>query len=330
MLRKQFSTAFLLWCLIFMSQQIHAGEPIRIGWVNAMANTPVLIGHQLGYFKQNGLNVELRRFNSGPLIKRALEAGDLDVGYVGMPPVYHAYASGMDLKIIAKVNYGQAALIAGKNSNIKTLADLKGKRIAGVRKGSGMDVLLRAFVLKDQAKLDPEHDVKIIHMRTNMMDASIDHGVVDAAFSWEPYVSQAVLGGHADVLLDIHKVIPHYPWYVIAATKKARAEKRAELIKLLKAHKQAVKYLNSSQSAGNELIKEVFRLGRLVHYTGESVTADQIVEHARMRLGWQAEFMNQDKQFLQKLMDYSYQLGFIHKKLNADELIDYSIIKAAR
>lgn len=51
-------------------------------------------------------------------------------------------------RILAKVNYGQAAVIVDAKSPINSLEQLKGKKLAGVKKGSGMDVLLRGYVLK--------------------------------------------------------------------------------------------------------------------------------------------------------------------------------------
>ena len=52
-----------------------SAEKLRIGWVTAMGNTPLLVAKYNGFFSQQGVKVELVPFDSGPLIKRALEAG---------------------------------------------------------------------------------------------------------------------------------------------------------------------------------------------------------------------------------------------------------------
>lgn len=291
-----------------------------------MANAPVLVAEQKHYFQKNGLNVHLQAFSSGPLLKRALEAGDLDVAYIGMPPVYHANAEGLNLRIIAKVNFGQASLIVRKNSTIHSLRDLRNRKIADVRSGSGMDILLRGFILTELARLDPITDVKLVHMRTNMMGASIQHGVVDAAFTWEPYVSQSVLLGHARVLLDVNKAIPGYPWYVVAATRQARNNRRGDLKKLLRAHQQAITYLNSSKTAASKIISQAFELEKIVSLAGPPLTSEAIIKEARTRLGWQAEFSPSDKRFLQRLIEYSYTLGMIPAPRTADDLLDNSLL----
>lgn len=62
---------------------------LRIGWVFAMANAPALIAKEKGYFKEEGLDVEILSFTSGPIVHQALAAGELDMAYIGSPPVYH-------------------------------------------------------------------------------------------------------------------------------------------------------------------------------------------------------------------------------------------------
>ena len=75
--------------LAFLSSTGIAAEKIKIGWVFAMANAPVLVADKKGYFKDQGLEVELLPFKSGPLVHQALSAGELDMAYIGSPPVYH-------------------------------------------------------------------------------------------------------------------------------------------------------------------------------------------------------------------------------------------------
>ncbi len=50
-----------------------------------MANAPALIAEQQGFFKQEGLDVELKGFGDGPVIQQAVAAGELDVAYIGAP-----------------------------------------------------------------------------------------------------------------------------------------------------------------------------------------------------------------------------------------------------
>lgn len=317
----------VLFLLIFTlaSGNVFAAQKIKIGWVFAMANAPVVIAKEKGYFKELGLDVEILSFTSGPIVHQALAAGELDMAYIGAPPVYHWFSRGLDSRILAKVNYGQAAILVGKNSGIDSIEQLKGKKMAGVRKGSGMDVLLRGYVLSQAGKMQPDKDIQVIPMKPGNMGPSIESKVVDGAFTWEPFTSEYELRGSTKVIFDMNKAIPKYPWYIIMAMPEALKTKHDEIQKVLQAHKKAVEFLNSSPDAGNDIIAKTFRLKAIKDpESGKEIPATAIVAQARKRLGWEWNLNDKDVGFIQNLMDYSYNLGYIRKKLKAEEIIDSS------
>lgn len=303
----------------------HADDkPLRIGWVYAMANAPALIAEKKGFYADEGLKVDIRSFGDGPVVQQAVAAGEIDVAYVGAPPVYQWFSRGLEGKIIAKVNYGQAAVIADSDKSIKTVADLRGKKLAGVAKGSGMDVLLRGFVLKEYAKLDPDRDVSIIPMPPGNMNAALDRNVVDAAFSWEPFVSQSLLQGTSRLVLDVNKALPNYPWYVIMAVPKTLQDRPDDLVKLLRAHRKAIAFLRDHPDEANRIIADAFKLEAIRTTDGKTIQPDAIVKEARKRLGWSDRLETTDLQFIQRLMDYSLSLGFMTKPLKVEQVVDLS------
>lgn len=308
-----------------------AAEPLRIGYVMAMANAPVIVAEKLGYFQAEGLAVDVKALGDGPVIQQALAAHELDVAYVGTPPVYQWYARGLKSVILAKVNYGQAAVLTRANGPIKTLADLKGHKLAGVKKGSGMDVLLRGYVLKENAKLEPDTDVEIVDMPPGNMNAALDRGIVDAAFSWEPFVSQALLRGSARLLLDVNQALPQYPWYVVIGLPETLRDRPDDVVKLLRAHRKAIAYLNEHPAEANKIIADAFKLETVQRADGSSVSGEEIVAEARKRLGWSAELKDADLQFIQRLMNYSNELKFMDAQIPLKDLVDTSYLqKAAR
>jgi len=306
-----------------------ANPPLQIGYVFAMANAPVLIASQEGFFKAQGLQVELTPFADGPAIQQAIAAGRIDVAYTGAPPVYQWYAHGLDLRILAKVNYGQAALVARSDGPIHNLADLRGSRIADTSRGSGMDVLLRGFVLQDTAKLDPDKDVSLVQMPVGNMNAALAAGVVDAAFEWEPFVSQEVLRGSGRVVFNVNQALPFYPWYVIASTTAVINQRPDDLIKLLRANHAAIAFLNDHVAQSDEIIATAFKLQPEKSPDGTVVTPVQIVAAARGRLGWSDNLAASDIAFIQRLMNYSFQMGLLRQPLKANDVIDTSLFARA-
>lgn len=300
-------------------------DKVRIGWVFAMANAPVVVAQEKRFFEEAGLEVELISFTSGPLVHQALAAGQLDMAYIGAPPVYHWFSRGLKSQIVAKVNFGQAAVLANKDSGIKTLADLRGKKLAGVRKGSGMDVLLRGYVLGREGKLKADKDVQIVPMPSGNMGASMEAGVVDAAFVWEPFASQSELRGKSEVIFDMNEAVPEYPWYVVMALPDFLRDHRDSVRKVVSAHKRAVAFLNSSDNAGNDIIAKAFKLRSITNESGQSFSGADIVARARGRIGWAAEITDRDMAFFQGLMDDSLALGYIKTPLQASQLVDLSL-----
>ncbi|WP_335944198.1 ABC transporter substrate-binding protein [Pseudomonas sp. G166] len=308
-----------------------AGEekPLRVGYVFAMANAPALIADKQGYYREQGLNVDLKALGDGPVIQQALAAGELDVAYVGTPPVYQWFSRGLQSRILAKVNYGQAAVIVDAKSPITRLDELKGKKLAGVKKGSGMDVLLRGYVLKEKAGLDPDKDLDIIDMPPGNMNAALERGIVDAAFSWEPFVSQSVLRGSSRILLDVNQALPNYPWYVVIALPKTLQERPDDVVKLLRAHRKAIAFLNEHPVESNRLIAEAFKLEAVQGTDGKTIAPEAIIAQARNRLGWSADLQAADIQFIQRLMNDSHDLGFIDTTLKTEQIVDTSYLEQA-
>ena len=302
------------------------GTKIRIGWIYSMANAPAIIAEKKGYFLEQGLSVSLKSYKVGPDLYKDVKAGKIDIAYIGVPPIYHSHAKGLKNKIIAKVNYGQSSVIVHNNSTVKKIEDLRGLKLAGYKTGSGMDVLLRGYILSELAGINPRSDVNIITISPEKMGSAIEQKTVAAAFSWEPFTSKYLLRGNTKIILDVNKEIPRYPWYVIMAMPKAIKNKRAGIVKVIKAHKKAIAFLNSSPTAGDKIITQAFNLTPVKNKQKRVYSSAEIIAQAKKRLGWQARLTRNDARFMQKLVNYSYKLGYIKNKINVNDIIDISFL----
>ncbi|MDQ7968863.1 MAG: ABC transporter substrate-binding protein [Oxalicibacterium faecigallinarum] len=307
------------------SLSTHAQDkPLRIGWVYALGNAPAVIADRKGFFREEGVNVEIKSFGDGPVVQQALSSGELDMAYIGVPPVYQWYARGLNSRILAKVNYGQAAVITQADSKIKEVKDLKGGKIAGIAKGSGMDVLLRGYVLKEASGLEPDRDINVVSMPAGNMTAALDRNLVDAAFTWEPFISTALLRGTSRVVLDVNKAIPQYPWYIVMGMPRTLAQRPDDVLKVLRAHHRAIDFLNKHPDEANRILAEAFEIAPVKTADGREIAPVKVIEEARKRIGWSDRIENSDLQFIQRLINYSRSLGFLNKDLKATEFIDTS------
>src|SRR5215204_5299151 len=103
----------------------------------------IIMKHQRTLEKRYpGLKVEYRVLPSGAAITNGMISGQIDVGAMGTAPFLVGYARGIDWKLIAPLNEADLWLMA-KDPNIRTLADLRGKRIATPTNTSIQAVVLR-------------------------------------------------------------------------------------------------------------------------------------------------------------------------------------------
>lgn len=327
MQRRSIIAGILAGLLLLSVSHAMAAEKLRIGWVYAMANAPAIVAEKQGLFKKYGIDVEVIEFTSGPLLFQALAGQQIDIGYVGFAPATHWYGRGLKTTTVAKVNYGQSAVLVRKDSGINNLQDLKGKKIAGVRKGSGMDALLRGYVLKEKAGLEPDKDAQIVAMPPGNMGASLMTRVVDAAFMWEPFTTQFLLTGETKIVFDMNEAEPHYPWYVVAVRSELLRKNRDSVVKVLRAHKDAIELLNKNEAVGNEIIAERFRLQSVDDGGGKSVKGVEIARQARQRLGFEYAISDKDMAFFDRQIEWSRSLGFLTGDFKAKDLVDLSLLE---
>jgi sulfonate transport system substrate-binding protein len=165
---------------------------LRIATQPAPLYAPIFIAKQKHWLedelRKDGITVKWSSFVAGPPENESFAAGQQDIGFIGDTPVIIARAAGLDTRIVGTAVIGPKALalVATRKSGIKTLADLKGKRVA-VTKGSYAHHLL--YLLLQKAKLNAD-DVKLIHLPPAYLVNAFNHGDVDAAVTWEPFLSK--------------------------------------------------------------------------------------------------------------------------------------------
>ena len=185
-----------------------------------------------------------------------------------------------------------------------------------------MDVLLRGVVLQRQAGLVGDKDVQILSMPAGNMPAALQQGVVDAAFTWEPFVSEALLRGDAKLLLDVNNVQPDYPWYVLMALPETLKERPDDVVKLIRAHQKAVDFINQHPAEADRIIAEAFKLQSIKTPAGKTLPPEALVHEARKRIRWSVSLTKQDGAFFEQLMKDSTALGYMQKAPALHDFVD--------
>lgn len=158
-----------------------------------------------------GASIKWIEFLSGPPQLEALNVGSIDFGDVGEAPPIFAQVAGAPL-----VYYGatvprpeQEAVIVPKGSSIKTVADLKGKRVA-LNRGSNVHYLI--VKLLEKAGL-AYSDVNIIFLPPTDARAAFERGSVDAWVIWDPFLAAAEKQLDARVLANGNGAVNNRGYY---------------------------------------------------------------------------------------------------------------------
>jgi sulfonate transport system substrate-binding protein len=181
---------------------VHADETeIRIGWQKgsdlAIMKARGSLEHAL---TQHGITVRWLEFPAGPQMLEALNIGSIDLGCVGETPPVFAQAANANLVYVGvepPAPEGEALLVP-KSSPIKTVAELKGKRVV-LNRGSNVHYLLVRLLQKANLGYD---DIKVSYLKPSDAYAAFEKGDVDAWVIWDPYAAAAVAQSGARILAD--------------------------------------------------------------------------------------------------------------------------------
>ena len=140
---------------------------------------------------EQGVEVKWTEFPGGPQLLEGLNVGSVDFGVTGETPPVFAQAAGADLLYVAHeppAPTGEAILVP-KDSPIKSVAELKGKKVA-LNKGSNVHYLLvRAL---EEANLSIT-DITPVYLPPADARAAFERGSVDAWVIWDPFQAAACL-----------------------------------------------------------------------------------------------------------------------------------------
>jgi sulfonate transport system substrate-binding protein len=143
-------------------------------------------------------SVKWVEFQFGPPMLEAMGADAVDIGSVGDAPPIFAQAGGSNLVYVAATPSAQHAVLVPANSPIKSLADLKGKRVAFGKGSSAQNVAIKALALGGLAI----SDVQPTYLSPADATAAFNGGKVDAWVVWDPYYAIAEQHYNARVIAD--------------------------------------------------------------------------------------------------------------------------------
>jgi sulfonate transport system substrate-binding protein len=221
--------SFLLTAMLFIPISGNSAT-LRIGYQKAASTLVLLKTHGTLEKKLAPLNVEVRwlEFAAGPQLLEGLNLGSIDFGYVGEVPPIFALAAGAPLVYTAyELPTPEAeGILVPKDSPIRTIADLKGKKVA-LNKGSDVHWLVVKALEDAGLKYG---DVKPAYLAPADARAAFQNGAIDAWAIWDPFFVAAQRQLGARVLTTAKGIVNRHQYFV---STRSFSDKNAEVIKIL-------------------------------------------------------------------------------------------------
>ena len=204
-------------------------ETLRIGYQKY--GTLVLLkakGSLEKRLAEQGIEVQWTEFPGGPQLLEGLNVGSIDFGTTGEAPPIFAQAAGADLLYVAHEPPAPTseAILVPKDSSLKSVSELKGKKIA-LNKGSNVHYLLVRALEDAGLKYS---DIQPVYLPPADARAAFERGSVDAWVIWDPFQAAAEHQLQARTLRNGEGLVANHQFYLAA---RPYAEKHPEVVSVL-------------------------------------------------------------------------------------------------
>jgi NitT/TauT family transport system substrate-binding protein len=296
---------------------------LKIGYQPSIDHIAFMVADEKGWWKTDlapyGVqNIKEHVFQTGPPEMQAMMAGDLDVAYVGAPPVIIALSQGLDAKIVGGVDINGSSLVLRPEYKYTDPQDLKGLIIATYPPGSIQDTLLRKW-LKENG-LDPAKDMTIIGM-TAGGDAisAISAKKVDAVFLPHPFPTSIEKEGNGRIIVQSGQMEPNHITCVLLVSGKLIRDHPDIVEQIIKTHINATEYAKAHKNESAHIFS--------------TKTSDDLETINASLKEWDGAWITDPAPIENSTVDFSnilYGLNYTQKPLTKGDLFDTSFYEKAK
>lgn len=284
---------------------------VKIGYMPFTTNWPVMLAYKNGLFKKEGLDVTLVKFSSGVLGADSLIKGDLAAFSVNtFTDIFNIQARTPGaLKMYTFEQNSDKnhidALLVKKGSSIKTVNDLKGKKI-GILPGTFVQTMITQSY---KGILDFSKDTILVKIAPALQLQALQTGQIDALSAQEPLVTIATQRNIAEVL-DPHplgRIAEPFPIGGFTLSTKVEKSNPEIIRRIVKAYKEATLLGRQNQQEVKNAVLDIIKL------TPEEIT---LLKYDEVLLGYEIK-----PDALRKTAELYYNLGFQKTVIDTNNML---------
>jgi len=240
----------------------HAEDVVRLG------NLKFAHFGAISYIKEIaptcGIKVEEHVFAKGPDVMQAMLAGELDVGAMASEGAISGRANGAPIYVVAGFAKGGARLVARPDAGIKSIKDLKGKRV-GVTRGGIHEILLAAELAQNGLTMSdkPGKDVLVVYLGFADLNQALLGKNLDAIMQSEPQSSQAINRGFGVEVMKPYDTPIGAPVRTLVMTENFYNKHRPVAEKFMRCFVEATKSFIETKGLAEKYVRETIFKGQI-------------------------------------------------------------------
>jgi ABC-type nitrate/sulfonate/bicarbonate transport system substrate-binding protein len=234
-------------------------ERVTLGVEKSLVNSAILIAESEGYFKEYGLEIDIKETNSGSASLTEMFDGNVDISAASPTAIMFKSLERNDFYYFGTfVSFNEdIKLTARKDLGIITPNDLKGKKI-GTAFGTTGQYITDIFLIFNNI---PASDVEVINFKPSELPNALYKGDIDAMIIWEPHGSTATnLLGSKSVKIPISDIYTTTINYLVM--KDFAKENPEILVRFLRAVDQAIDFINNNKQKSLEVATDILNLNK--------------------------------------------------------------------
>ncbi len=297
--------------VIHVGPNTHAHHDLTIGFLPVTCHLTCPVTDFASKTTQSNTNFDSRLFTDFPTVVSAMEAKQIQATFMIVPLAMKLREQGVPVKICYLGHRDGSEIVVGKNSSIRSLSDLKGKKLALPSFFSNQNFVIHK--LMEDYGMKPD-DITFVILPPPDMPTSLAAGAIDAYFVGEPFCAKAELDGYGRILYYARDIWPNFISCALVVHEDLIKSNPEVVRDLVRGIAQSGVWADTHRAEAAKLVAPYFRQNeKLLNYVLTS-------NPERVKY----EDLSPSDQDLQQIEDMGIHLGYLKKRTPMSELIDRS------
>jgi NitT/TauT family transport system substrate-binding protein len=290
--------------------------PLKVSFISFVGHMPGIIAQEKGFFKAQGVDVELSYVDYLQLQQADFSAGKYDGIGLTLGDFMILSATNPDIQAVMVVDESTGADVVVAQSDIKTILNLKGKKL-GANLGGFSEVFVTEML--KISKLTSE-DVRLVKVDGLEVPQRLQNNAIQAGHTWEPHISEALKLGAK--ILFTSKQTPGLILDLVAFRGEAIRDRPEDIRAFVRGWFQALSYWEANIPEGNDLVSKALNIpSNTISFEGLDLT-----DFAENQKFFQSDSPNYIYKTAKKYADFFIRAGNVTRLPNLETLFNSSFL----